>query len=154
MILRHPAQTRELSGGLPATTNNRMELQAAVEGLKALTEPCDVEFFTDSKYVQNGISKWIAGWKVRGWRTNGKQPVKNEALWRQLDAESARHHVTWKWLKGHAGHAFNERCDELARTEVLKIRSQFSPQQLQTLLAEFKRSLAPADLTGQLDGLV
>jgi ribonuclease HI len=149
-ILIHQQHTREISGGMPATTNNRMELQAAVEGLRALKETCEVEFFTDSQYVRNGISEWIAAWKARGWRTRGKQPVKNEDLWRQLDAESARHHTTWKWLKGHAGHPLNERCDLLARTEILKIRKQFNPDQLKTFLEQFKRDLEPVDLSGEL----
>jgi ribonuclease HI len=119
-----------------------MELTAAVEGLKALKEPCEVEFFTDSQYVQNGISEWMKDWKARGWRTRDRKDVKNKDLWRQLDAESAKHGVTWHWLKGHAGHELNERCDLLARNEILKIRQSHSPEQLNSMLEEFHRSLA------------
>ncbi|MGO8925763.1 MAG: ribonuclease HI [Limisphaerales bacterium] len=151
-ILTYQEHAKEISGGSPATTNNRMELQAAVEGLRALKESCQVEFFTDSKYVQSGISEWLKDWKLRGWRTRDKKPVKNEELWRALDVESAKHKVSWKWLKGHAGHAMNERCDLLARTEILRIRQQFKPEQLKALLEEFKRSLDPAELNGKLEG--
>ena len=152
-ILIYREHVKEISGGSPATTNNRMELQAAVEGLRALKEVCEVEFFTDSKYVQSGISEWVKDWKARGWRTKDKKPVKNEELWRALDVESARHKISWKWVKGHAGHEMNERCDLLARTEVLKIRQQFNTEQLKALLEDFKRSLDPAELNGKLEGI-
>ena len=99
---------------LPQTTNNRMELTAAVEGLRALKEPCAVEATTDSEYLRNGISKWITGWKRNGWRTSDKKPVLNQDLWKQLDEQVARHQVIWKWTRGHASHADNNRCDELA----------------------------------------
>jgi ribonuclease HI len=144
---------KDISGGSPATTNNRMELQAAVEGLRALKEACEVEFFTDSKYVQSGISEWLRDWKVQGWRTKDKKPVKNEDLWRALDAESAKHKITWKWVKGHAGHAMNERCDLLARTEILKLRQQFKPEQLKALLEDFKRSLNYVGQNGRMEGI-
>lgn len=111
---------KELSGGSPATTNNRMELQAAIEAFGALKKPCKVEFYTDSEYVKNGITKWVKGWKRNGWLTTTKQPVKNEDLWRLLDERVAGHEVNWHWLKGHAGHKENERCDELARAQVGK----------------------------------
>jgi ribonuclease HI len=149
-ILMYKQHQREICGGAPATTNNRMELQAAVEGLRALREPCEVEFFTDSQYVRTGISEWLKDWKARGWKTKDKKAVKNEELWRQLDAESAKHEITWKWLKGHAGHEMNERCDLLARTEILKLRQQLKPDQLRALLEEFKQTLDPADLNGEL----
>jgi ribonuclease HI len=152
-ILTYGSHQREIAGGVPATTNNRMELTAAVEGLKALKEPCDVEFFTDSQYVQNGISEWLKDWKIRGWKTKEKKAVKNEDLWRELDAESARHQMTWRWLKGHAGHEINERCDLLARNEILKIRQKFSPEQLKIFLEEFKRSSGDTDSNGKLPGL-
>jgi ribonuclease HI len=153
-ILTYGPHQKEIAGGVPATTNNRMELTAAVEGLKALKEPCEVEFFTDSQYVQNGISEWLKDWKIRGWKTKDKKAVKNEDLWRELDAESVKHKITWRWLKGHAGHEMNERCDLLARNEILKIRQKFSPEQLKALLEEFKRNSDDAAQNGKLPGLV
>ena len=106
---------REIWGGDRATTNNRMELMAAIEALEALTRPCKVELHTDSKYVQSGITEWLPLWKARGWRTMTKGAVKNEDLWRRLDEARLRHEVDWRWIKGHAGHEFNERADALAR---------------------------------------
>ena len=106
---------RELSGGEADTTNNRMELMAAISALEALTRVTEITITTDSAYVKNGVSSWIHGWKRNGWRTADKKPVKNVDLWQRLDAAAARHDVTWKWIKGHAGHAENERADELAR---------------------------------------
>jgi len=102
-------------GGAPDTTNNRMELTAVIEGLKALTRPVTVEVYTDSQYVQKGITEWIHGWKKRGWKTADKKPVKNADLWQALDSAQSNHEVSWHWVKGHAGHAENERADELAR---------------------------------------
>jgi ribonuclease HI len=96
------------------TTNNRMELRAAIEGLGALKVPCEVEVVTDSEYVKNGITSWIHGWKKKGWKTAGGKPVVNQDLWQELDAEASRHKVTWTWTKGHASHEDNNRCDELA----------------------------------------
>jgi len=113
-VLRYGNHKKELYGSAPQTTNNRMELTAAVEGLRALKEPCAVEATTDSEYLRNGISKWITGWKRNGWRTSDKKPVLNQDLWKQLDEQVARHQVTWKWTRGHASHADNNRCDELA----------------------------------------
>ena len=149
-ILIYKKHVKEVFGGVPATTNNRMELQAAVNALRSLREPCEVEFLTDSQYVRTGISEWLQDWKARGWKTKDKKPVKNEKLWKQLDAESAKHEITWKWLKGHAGHEMNERCDLLARTEILKVHQQFNPDQLKALLEEFKQTLDPTDLNGEL----
>jgi ribonuclease HI len=106
---------RELSGGEPLTTNNRMELMAAIAALEALTRPSTVTLVTDSAYVKGGVTQWIHGWKRNGWRTAGRDPVKNEDLWRRLDAAQARHTVVWTWVKGHAGHPENERADALAR---------------------------------------
>jgi ribonuclease HI len=106
---------RPLSGGAADTTNNRMELTAAIEALNALGRPTTITIVTDSKYVKDGVTKWIHGWKRNGWRTAAKKPVKNEDLWRALDEAQVRHQVTWDWIKGHAGHAENERADELAR---------------------------------------
>jgi ribonuclease HI len=106
---------KELWGGELATTNNRMELMAAIQALEALKRPCRVELHTDSTYVQKGIHEWIHGWKRRGWLTADKKPVKNDDLWKRLDEARLRHEVDWRWVKGHAGHEFNERADELAR---------------------------------------
>lgn len=106
---------RELKGGEADTTNNRMELQAAIETLEALERPSDITVITDSAYVKNGVTTWIHGWKRNGWRSASKKPVKNVDLWQALDEAQARHRVTWKWIKGHAGHIENERADELAR---------------------------------------
>jgi ribonuclease HI len=106
---------RTLSGGEAQTTNNRMELMAAIAALETLSRPSAITLVTDSAYVKNGVTEWIEGWKRRGWRTAGGDPVKNVDLWQRLDAARARHRVTWTWIKGHAGHAENERADELAR---------------------------------------
>ena len=106
---------RELSGGEPETTNNRMELLAAITALETLSSPSHITIVTDSVYVKDGITKWIFGWKSRGWKTAAKKPVKNEELWKRLDEATQRHDVTWEWVKGHAGHPENERADELAR---------------------------------------
>ncbi|MFM2389281.1 MAG: hypothetical protein RLZZ437_836 [Pseudomonadota bacterium] len=106
---------RELAGGEALTTNNRMELLAAISALEALKVASEITIVTDSAYVKNGITEWIAGWKRKGWRTAGGPPVKNVDLWQRLDAAQARHQVTWRWIKGHAGHAENERADALAR---------------------------------------
>ena len=106
---------RELQGGEKLTTNNRMELMAAISALEALSKPVEVTIVTDSAYVKNGVTEWIHGWKRNGWRTAGKDPVKNVELWQRLDAAQARHKVIWRWIKGHAGHAENERADALAR---------------------------------------
>ena len=113
-ILRHEGHKKEMWGSAPHTTNNRMELTAAIEGLKVLKEECEVEVVTDSEYVKNGITLWIHGWKKKGWLTAAKKPVVNQDLWQQLDAQANRHKVTWTWTKGHANHADNNRCDELA----------------------------------------
>ena len=114
-ILRFKDREKELSGGAQETTNNRMELQAAIEGLRALKRPMRVAIHTDSTYVKDGITKWIVNWKRNGWKTAAKKPVKNVDLWQALDAARERHDVTWHWVKGHAGHPDNERADELAR---------------------------------------
>ena len=108
-------KTRELSGGEPETTNNRMELLAAINALEALERPSNITVVTDSAYVKGGITQWLFSWKKNGWRTSTKKPVKNEDLWRRLDEAQARHDVTWEWVKGHAGHPENERADALAR---------------------------------------
>jgi ribonuclease HI len=118
MVAREGAEVvkeRTLNGGEPATTNNRMELLAAISALEALTRDTALTIVTDSAYVKNGVTEWIHGWKRNGWKTSAKAPVKNVDLWQRLDAAQARHRVTWRWIKGHAGHAENERADELAR---------------------------------------
>lgn len=108
-------KTRELSGGEAQTTNNRMELLAAISALEALSRASVLTIVTDSAYVKNGVTEWIHGWKRNGWRTSSKAPVKNADLWQRLDAAQGQHRVTWRWIKGHAGHAENEKADELAR---------------------------------------
>ena len=114
-LLRSGPHEKELKGGEADTTNNRMELMAAINALEALKGPSELTIWTDSQYVKGGITGWIEGWKRNGWRTSAKKPVKNEDLWRALDEATQRHKITWKWVKGHAGHAENERADELAR---------------------------------------
>jgi len=149
-ILMYGDRRREISGGEPATTNNRMELQAAIEALSSLNEPCRVQLYTDSQYVREGISQWLAGWKRRGWRTKDKKPVKNAELWRRLDELAIRHHVEWKWLKGHAGHEHNERCDVLAGEQMAAIQQAHTPAQLKELLARFRDGQALAASKGTL----
>ena len=114
-ILRAGCHEKELCGGEKATTNNRMELTAVIEGLKALNKSSTVTVHTDSRYVMDGAAKWLIGWKKKGWKTADKKPVKNEDLWRALDAEMARHQIHWVWVAGHSGHPENERADALAR---------------------------------------
>ena len=114
MLLRFGAIERELCGGEPDTTNNRMEMTAAIRALEALNEACTVELFTDSVYLKNGITQWLANWRARGWKTANRKPVKNQDLWLELDEAAGRHEVTWHWVKGHSGHAENERADALA----------------------------------------
>src|SRR5690606_38698135 len=126
-ILRYNGKVRELSGGEALTTNNRMELTAAIQALSALKEPCKVELYTDSNYVRDGISGWIEGWKRNGWRTSDRKPVKNAELWQALDEARRRHQVTWHWVRGHAGHPENERADELARLGMAEFKPKKSP---------------------------
>ena len=114
-ILIFGEHRKELCGGESPTTNNRMELLAAIMALEALSRSCDVDVHTDSQYLRNGVTQWIHGWKRNGWKTASKQPVKNEDLWKRLDEARARHNIEWHWVKGHAGHDLNERADELAR---------------------------------------
>ena len=122
-ILAWNDHERELKGGEPHTTNNRMELTAAIAALEALKRPCTVDLFTDSQYLRSGITTWIATWKRNGWRTADKKPVKNVDLWQRLDAALAHHKVHWHWVKGHAGHAMNERADQLARDGLIAARA-------------------------------
>ena len=120
-VLIFGERERDIWGGEPATTNNRMELMAAIQALETLKRPCKVELHTDSTYVQKGISEWMHSWKARGWKTAAKAPVKNEDLWRRLDTARLRHDVTWKWVKGHSGHTLNDRADELARRGIAEL---------------------------------
>jgi ribonuclease HI len=113
-LLIYGGTQKELFGYQPSTTNNRMELTAAVKALEALKRPCDVEFHTDSQYVRNGITKWIHNWKKNDWRTSARKPVENQDLWMELDEQRLRHNINWKWVRGHAGNDFNERVDQLA----------------------------------------
>lgn len=118
-LLRSGTHEKELSGGEPLTTNNRMELMAAIAGLEALKRPCTVALTTDSQYVKQGVEEWMARWRANGWRTSDRKPVKNQDLWERLAAALASHRVSWHWVKGHAGHAENERADVLAREAAL-----------------------------------
>ncbi len=122
--LRYGSTDKELWGGEPSTTNNRMELLAVIKGLEALQCACQVVVTTDSQYVKNGITQWIHNWKRNGWRTSAKKPVKNVDLWQQLDQATKQHHITWAWVKGHAGHPGNERADTLACRGAAEIMEQ------------------------------
>ncbi|MBU2705341.1 ribonuclease HI [Zooshikella marina] len=123
VLLRYKRKEKTLCGGELETTNNRMELTAAIEGLKALTRPCKVRLTTDSEYLRKGISEWMPNWKRRNWRTASKSPVKNADLWQALDVEAQRHQVEWCWVKAHNGHPDNERADQLANQGVTKVLS-------------------------------
>ncbi|PIW28292.1 MAG: ribonuclease HI [Rhodospirillales bacterium CG15_BIG_FIL_POST_REV_8_21_14_020_66_15] len=122
VVMRWRGYEKELFGGEAGTTNNRMELTAAIHGIEAVTRPARIRLVTDSVYVKDGITKWIHGWKRNGWKTAARKPVKNEDLWRRLDAALATHDVDWQWVKGHSGHPENERADELARRGIAEIR--------------------------------
>ena len=122
-LLRFRGQEKELYGGEALTTNNRMELLAAIEAIESLNKPCRIDLYTDSQYVQKGISEWMPGWKRRNWRTADGKPVKNQDLWLQLDALSQLHRIEWKWVRGHAGHPENERADALANQGVLQAQA-------------------------------
>lgn len=137
-VLEAGGNRKEVSGGELATTNNRMELTAALEALKVLNKPCEVEMHTDSQYVRNGITKWVLGWKKNGWKTAAKQPVKNADLWRALDAATQLHTMTWKWVKGHAGVVDNERCDVLANEVMAGIKQRHSRAELDHAMMRFK----------------
>ena len=117
-MLRCGGQEKQLYGAEPHTTNNRMELMAAIQGLEALKRPCNVELTTDSNYLRQGMTQWLANWKRKGWRTADRKPVKNADLWQRLDAAARRHHVRWHWVKGHSGHEENDRADALANRAI------------------------------------
>jgi ribonuclease HI len=141
-VLQYGETRRQVCGAVLATTNNRMELQAAIEGLRALKEPCEVQVFTDSEYLRNGITSWIRGWKYKGWKTKDRKPVKNVELWQELDSLASNHKVTWHWLKGHAGHVENELCDVLAVQQVTLLRMRHKPEELRHALKEFQNKVA------------
>jgi len=122
-VLMFGGREKEICGGEADTTNNRMELMAAIQALEALNKPCKLELHTDSQYVRNGITQWLPSWKTRGWKTADKKPVKNEDLWKRLDQARLRHDVDWRWVKGHAGHELNERADGLARKGLVEARA-------------------------------
>ena len=122
VILRYDGQEKELHGGEAATTNNRMELMAAIMAIEAVKRPCEIHLHTDSEYLRNGITTWIHSWKARGWRTADKKPVKNVDLWQRLERAIETHDVHWHWVKGHSGHTENERADELARLAIRQIK--------------------------------
>ena len=122
-ILMSNGHEKELYGYEPQTTNNRMEMMAAIAALEALKKPCDVSMNVDSQYVLQGMTEWIRGWKARGWKTADKKPVKNDDLWKRLDAACAPHKIKWTWVKGHAGHEYNERADQLANKGIIEARS-------------------------------
>lgn len=124
VLLRYGVHEKELFGGEVHTTNNRMELTAVIEGLRALKKRSHVDIYTDSKYVQQGVTEWLNNWKARGWKTASKSPVKNDDLWKDLDALLSAHDLHWHWVKGHAGHADNERADELANKGVAQIQAE------------------------------
>jgi ribonuclease HI len=137
-VLEYNNHTKQVSGAEPATTNNRMELQAVIQALQILSEPCLVTIFTDSKYLIEGATKWVISWEKRGWVTAKKEPVKNEDLWRQLIYYSSTHVVSWTWVKGHAGHLLNEQCDSLATQQISELKKKYSREQLKSILADFK----------------
>ncbi|HYW04973.1 MAG TPA: ribonuclease HI [Gammaproteobacteria bacterium] len=118
VLMRYGRHEKTLHGGEPDTTNNRMELTAAIRGLEALRRPCTVDLYTDSRYLRDGITRWLANWRRNGWRTAGRKPVKNEDLWRRLDELAARHRIRWHWVRGHQGNDGNERADALANRGV------------------------------------
>jgi len=136
-VLIYGKRTREISGSSPATTNNRMELTAAIEALRVLKQACEVDFHTDSTYVQQGMRDWLGGWKAKGWR-RGKKPLKNKDLWQALDAEGARHVIHWNWVRGHSLQPENERCDELATQAIERLRAELGPQGLARALHDFQ----------------
>ncbi len=151
-VLRYGEKRREISGGEPATTNNRMELRAAIEALRVLTERCTVELHTDSEYVRNGITKWVHGWRKRGWMRTPTEAVKNAELWRELDEQARRHEIAWRWVRGHTGNEGNERCDVLAGAEIAKIKREIPAERRRELLAQFKAERAGEKGQAQLFG--
>ena len=142
-VLTHGNHSKELSGAVPATTNNRMEIQAAIQALQALKSPCDVTFHSDSKYLISGATDWTKNWKKTGWVTKSKKPVKNADLWRELDAVMTPHKICWQWVKGHSGNPGNERCDALANEAIARLQGHYTPAQLHAELAAFLADQKP-----------
>lgn len=128
-LLRYDSTEREISGAALLTTNNRMEMMAAISALQALKRSCRVELYTDSKYLRTGITQWLPAWKKNGWKTKGRQPVRNRELWETLEKAAERHQVQWHWVQGHAGHQDNERADQLARVAMLRMKKKHSPEE-------------------------
>jgi len=141
-VLIYGKARREISGACAATTNNRMELTAAIEALKALKQPCEVDFYTDSQYVQLGMRDWLPKWKAAGWR-RGKKPVKNLPLWQALDDEASRHKIHWHWVRGHSNNPENERCDQLATLAIGHLRAEIGQQGLDDALGDFEDDEGP-----------
>jgi ribonuclease HI len=139
-VLRHGEHCKEIGGSELATTNNRMELMGAIQALRALKEPCVVDFHTDSQYVRNGMTSWLQSWKAKGWKTADKKPVKNLDLWQALDAAASAHRIQWHWVKGHAGNPDNERCDALVRDSMNALKEAHSQAQLDAAMAEFSQT--------------
>lgn len=138
-VLMHKDARKEITGVCPATTNNRMELTAAIEALRAVREPCEIDLYTDSRYLQQGITVWCQAWKRTAWKRK-KKPLKNVDLWKDLDAETQRHEVNWHWVRGHAADVQNERCDKLAVQAIAELRRKHSPAELAQALREFQES--------------
>lgn len=145
-ILMYGRTRQEIVGSSPATTNNRMELTAAVEALRALKERCRVDLHTDSTYLQRGMTRWLADWKARGWKTAGKKPVKNRDLWQALDVQAARHDMHWHWVKAHSLHPENERCDELAVAAIERLRAEIGGAAIARAMRAFRSGEAPDTL--------
>lgn len=143
-VLQYGERHREIAGHASATTNNRMELQAAIEALQVLKEPCEIAFHTDSEYLRNGITSWIGTWKRKGWQTKERKPVKNADLWKQLDALKTSHQISWHWVKGHSGNPQNERCDALATEQIRLLRKKLKPEELTRALSDFKNQHSPS----------
>lgn len=135
-VLQYGEHKKEISGAELATTNNRMELTAALEALQAVKEPCHIEFYTDSEYLKNGVTIWSKAWKRKNWKKAGKD-IKNADLWKPLDAAASRHTIRWNWVRGHSGNALNERCDQLAVAEVAKLRSKYTKADIKAARARF-----------------
>lgn len=136
-VLRYGATQKSFAGGELATTNNRMEIKAALEGLRRLKESCEVQLFTDSEYLRNGITTWIVAWKRKKWK-KGQKAVKNADLWQELDKEASRHQITWNWVRGNSGDSLNELCDQLAVLEIAKLKKAHSQEELTNAMDEFK----------------
>jgi ribonuclease HI len=150
-VLQYGVHTKEIAGGEPATTNNRMELLAAISALRGLKERCKVEFYTDSEYLRIGVTEWMWRWKARNWMLTHRKAVKNADLWKQLDQLVKTQEIQWHWLKGHAGHRINERCDFLARQEIAKLKRAIPADKLKLLVEEFSKKGRGLDKQPELE---